>query len=264
MVLRERHSCVAPKTSLPAGATSCARSRKSLPGRLIHERLGLAAVRSLSRVVLFASDLALSLRRRRSRSIFRAPKRQKHERPRAVAVVTSLHMEQTFILAPGCVESLSSSDDWMAGPVQSSSGTKRVQGWSAKEEINLQKEVQVYVQALEQLGSQLKTIYEGDGYSEWQWDCHIPFIRRLKKIMKELQTWLKVELREVRRDKRRQRDAEDEQVCSKHLEVLAQSKGYGLGPNRWSFVRFGQSPLDMFNVGSACTSYAWTTDGPNR
>ncbi|KAF2574122.1 hypothetical protein F2Q70_00005638 [Brassica cretica] len=30
----------------------------------------------------------------------------------------------------GCVESLSSSDDWMQGHVQSSSGTKRVQGWS--------------------------------------------------------------------------------------------------------------------------------------
>ncbi|KAG2256096.1 hypothetical protein Bca52824_075390 [Brassica carinata] len=59
----------------------------------------------------------------------------------------------------------------------------------------------------------------------------------LKKIMKELQAWLKVELREVRRDKRRQRDAEDEQACSKHQERSAQSKGYGLGPNRWSFVR---------------------------
>ncbi|KAF3503768.1 hypothetical protein F2Q69_00044299 [Brassica cretica] len=115
----------------------------------------------------------------------------------------------------------------------------------AKEEINLQKDVQVSVQALEhvrnfdskKLGSQLKTIDEGDGYSEWQWDRHIPFIRRLKKIMKELQAWLKVELREVRRDKRRQRDAEDEQACSKHQERSAQSKGYGLGPNRWSFVR---------------------------
>ena len=29
-------------------------------------------------------------------------------------------------------------------------------------------------------------------------------------------------------------------------------------------VRFGQSPSDMFNVGSACTSYARTTYGPNR
>ncbi|WZZ86565.1 hypothetical protein YC2023_115144 [Brassica napus] len=74
----------------------------------------------------------------------------------------------------------------------------------------------------------------------------------------------KVELREVRRDKRRQRDAEDEQVCSKHQEVSAQSKGYGLGPNRWSFVRFGQSPSDIFNVGPACTSYTRTTYGPNR
>ena len=82
--------------------------------------------------------------------------------------------------------------------------------------------------------------------------------------MKELQAWLKVELREVRRDKRRQRDAEDEQACSKHQERSAQSKGYGLGPNRWSFVRFGQSPSDMFNVGPACTSYARIIYGPNR
>ncbi|KAF3510921.1 hypothetical protein F2Q69_00004782 [Brassica cretica] len=60
-------------------------------------------------------------------------------------------------------------------------------GWNrkAKEKINLQKDVQVSTQALEQvrdfdskLGSQLKTIDEGDGYSDWQWDCHIPFIRR--------------------------------------------------------------------------------------
>ncbi|WZZ86562.1 hypothetical protein YC2023_115141 [Brassica napus] len=29
-------------------------------------------------------------------------------------------------------------------------------------------------------------------------------------------------------------------------------------------VRFGQSPSDMFNVGSACTSYARTTYGPNQ
>ncbi|KAF3487494.1 hypothetical protein F2Q69_00053846 [Brassica cretica] len=36
----------------------------------------------------------------------------------------------------------------------------------------------------------------------------------LKKIMKELQVWLKVELREVRRDKRRQGDAENVQACS--------------------------------------------------
>ncbi|KAF3600953.1 hypothetical protein F2Q69_00037850 [Brassica cretica] len=182
----------------------------------------------------------------------------------------------------GCVESLSSSDDWMAGPVQSNSGTKvfeefdsrlSAHEWNrkAKEEINLQKDVHVSVQALEQvrdfnskLGSQLKTIDECDGYSEWQWDCHIPFIRRLKKIMKELQAWLKVELREVRRDKSRQGDAEDELVCSKHQEGSAQRKGYGLGPNRWSFVRFGQNPSDMFNVGPACTSYARTTYGPNR
>ena len=59
--------------------------------------------------------------------------------------------------------------------------------------------------------------------------------------MKELQAWLKVELREVRRDKRRQGDAEDELVCSKHQERSAQRKGYGLGANRWSFVRFGQA-----------------------
>ena len=77
--------------------------------------------------------------------------------------------------------------------------------------------------------------------------------------MKELQAWLKVKLREVRRDKRRQGDAEDE-----HQEVSAQSKGYGLGPNRWIFVRFGQSPSDMFNVGPACTSYARIIYGPNR
>ncbi|KAF2547947.1 hypothetical protein F2Q70_00021026 [Brassica cretica] len=74
----------------------------------------------------------------------------------------------------------------------------------AKEEINLQKDVQVSVQALEQvrdfdskLGSQLKTLDEG-----------------FKKIMKRLQALLKVELREVRRDKRKQGDAEDEQACS--------------------------------------------------
>ncbi|WZZ44050.1 hypothetical protein YC2023_040309 [Brassica napus] len=90
----------------------------------------------------------------------------------------------------GCVESLSSSDDWMAGPVQSSSGCCTIlkefdsrlsaHGWNrkAKEKINMQKDVQVSVQALEQLSSQLKTIDEGDGYSDWQWDCHIPFIRR--------------------------------------------------------------------------------------
>ncbi|KAF3563962.1 hypothetical protein DY000_02012247 [Brassica cretica] len=175
----------------------------------------------------------------------------------------------------GCVESLSSSDGWMAGPVLSNIIFKEFDSrlsaheWNrkAKEEINLQKDVQVSVQALEQvrdfdskLGSQLKTIDEGDGYSEWQWDCHIPFIRRdvyakeeinlqkdvqvsvqaleqvrdfdsklgsqlktideveayadLKKIMKELQAWLKVKLREVRRDKRKQGDAEDEHACS--------------------------------------------------
>ncbi|KAG2291524.1 hypothetical protein Bca52824_038193 [Brassica carinata] len=48
-----------------------------------------------------------------------------------------------------------------------------------------------------QLGSQLKTLDEG-----------------FKKIMKGLQALLKVELRGVRRDKRRQGDAEDEQTCS--------------------------------------------------
>ncbi|KAG2274432.1 hypothetical protein Bca52824_056987 [Brassica carinata] len=36
----------------------------------------------------------------------------------------------------------------------------------------------------------------------------------LKKIMKELQAWLNVELREVRKDKKGQVDAEDEQACS--------------------------------------------------
>ncbi|KAF2588882.1 hypothetical protein F2Q70_00038208 [Brassica cretica] len=134
----------------------------------------------------------------------------------------------------GCVESLSSSDGWMAGHVlglkhmwfegcctifKEFDSTLSAHGWNrkAKEEINLQKDVQVSVQAFEHIrdfdskvGSQLKIIDEGDGYSEWQWDCHIPFIRRLKKIMKELQAWLKVELREVRRNKRRQGDAEDE------------------------------------------------------
>ncbi|KAF3537755.1 hypothetical protein F2Q69_00019250 [Brassica cretica] len=64
------------------------------------------------------------------------------------------------------------------------------------------------------LGLQIKTIDKGDGYSEWQWDFHMPFIRRLKNITKKLQAWLKVKLREVRRDKRRQGDAEDEQACS--------------------------------------------------
>ena len=59
--------------------------------------------------------------------------------------------------------------------------------------------------------------------------------------MKELQAWLKVELREVRRDKRRQGDAGDELVCSKQQEGSAQRKGYELGPNRWSFVTFGQA-----------------------
>ncbi|KAF3485627.1 hypothetical protein F2Q69_00055754 [Brassica cretica] len=131
----------------------------------------------------------------------------------------------------GCVESLSSSDDWMAGHVQSSSGTKRVQGWSAqctwveskaKEEINLQKDVQVSIQALEQirdfdskvkLGSQLKTIDEVEAYAG------------LKKIMKEFQAWLKVELREVRRDKRRQVDAEDEQACSSIKRCRHKVKG---------------------------------------
>ncbi|KAF2618859.1 hypothetical protein F2Q68_00038683 [Brassica cretica] len=138
----------------------------------------------------------------------------------------------------GCVESLSSSDGWMVGSVlglehmwfegcctvfKEFDSRLSAHGWNrkAKEEINLQKDVQVSVQAFEQvrdfdskLGSQLKIIDEGDGYSEWQWDCRIPFIRRLKKIMKELQAWLKVELREVRRNKRRQGDAEDEQAYS--------------------------------------------------
>ncbi|KAF3538229.1 hypothetical protein F2Q69_00024775 [Brassica cretica] len=118
----------------------------------------------------------------------------------------------------GCVEGLSSSDGWMAGPVLSNSGTKREfdsrlsaheRNRKAKKEINLQKDVQVSVHALEQvrdfdskMGSQLKTIDEVEAYA-----C-------LKKIMKELQAWLKVEPREVRIDKRRQGDAEDEQACS--------------------------------------------------
>ncbi|KAF3542027.1 hypothetical protein F2Q69_00024678 [Brassica cretica] len=104
----------------------------------------------------------------------------------------------------------------------------------AKEEINLQKDVEVFVQALEhvrdfdsKLGSQLKTLDEVEAYAGF------------KKIMKGLQALLKMELREVRRDKRRQGDAEDELVCSKHQEGSAQRNGYGLGPNRWSFV----SPL---------------------
>ncbi|KAG5397811.1 hypothetical protein IGI04_019959, partial [Brassica rapa subsp. trilocularis] len=99
------------------------------------------------------------------------------------------------------VESLSSSDGWMAGLVQSNNGCCTVfkdfdsrlnaHEWNqkAKEKINLQKDVQ--------LGSQLKTIDEG-----------------FKKIMKGLQACVKVELKEVRRDKRRQGEAEDELVCS--------------------------------------------------
>ncbi|KAF3528482.1 hypothetical protein DY000_02042156 [Brassica cretica] len=63
----------------------------------------------------------------------------------------------------GCVESLSSSDDWMAGPVQSSSGCCTIfkefdsrlsaHRWNrkAKEKINLQRDVQVSTQALEQV-----------------------------------------------------------------------------------------------------------------
>ncbi|KAF3494315.1 hypothetical protein DY000_02052240 [Brassica cretica] len=142
-----------------------------------------------------------------------------------------MDLDQTVgvLMNKGCVESLSSSDGWMVGSVLGNSVFKEfdsrlsAHGWNrkAKEEINLQKDVQVSIQAFEQirdfdskLGSQLKIIDEGDGYSEWQWDCRIPFIRRLKKIMKELQAWLKVELREVRRNKRRQGDAEDEQAYS--------------------------------------------------
>ncbi|KAG2270858.1 hypothetical protein Bca4012_073079 [Brassica carinata] len=67
--------------------------------------------------------------------------------------------------------------------------------------------------------------------------CTVEAYASFKKIMKGLQVLLKVELREVRRDKRRQGDAEDELVCSKQQEGSAQRKGYGLGPNRWSFVR---------------------------
>ncbi|KAF3552840.1 hypothetical protein F2Q69_00016333 [Brassica cretica] len=61
----------------------------------------------------------------------------------------------------GCVESLSSSDGWMASPVWSNIGTKvfkdfdsmlNAHEWNqkVKEEINLQKDVQISVQALEQ------------------------------------------------------------------------------------------------------------------
>ncbi|KAF2601300.1 hypothetical protein F2Q70_00027556 [Brassica cretica] len=85
----------------------------------------------------------------------------------------------------GCVESLSSSEGWMASPVRSNIGTKvfkdfdsmlNAHEWNQKikEEINLEKDVQVSVQALEQLGSQLKTIDEGDGNSEWQWVVTYP------------------------------------------------------------------------------------------
>ncbi|WZZ79505.1 hypothetical protein YC2023_100077 [Brassica napus] len=51
---------------------------------------------------------------------------------------------------------------------------KGAHGWNrnAKEEINLQKDVQVSVQALEQLGSQLKTVDEGDKNSEWFKEDH--------------------------------------------------------------------------------------------
>ncbi|KAF2555071.1 hypothetical protein F2Q68_00016646 [Brassica cretica] len=166
----------------------------------------------------------------------------------------------------GCVKSLSSSDVWMAGPVLSNSGCctlfkgfdsrLNAHEWNrkAKEEINLQKDVQVSVQALEQLGSQLKTLDEGDENSEWQWDCHIPFIKHYvyvsKKIMKGLQALLKVELREVGRDERRQGNAEDELVCSKQQEGSAQRKGYELGPNRWSFVTFGQAH-------QTCSMFGW-------
>ncbi|WZZ59808.1 hypothetical protein YC2023_059915 [Brassica napus] len=113
-----------------------------------------------------------------------------------------------------CVERLFSKVfSWMAGSVRNNGELKdfdsrlNAHEWNrkAKEEINLQKDVQVSVQALEQvrdfdnkqLGSQLKTLDEG-----------------FKKIMKRLQALLKVELREVRREKRKQGDAEDEQACS--------------------------------------------------
>ncbi|WZY94395.1 hypothetical protein YC2023_066724 [Brassica napus] len=84
------------------------------------------------------------------------------------------------------VESLSSSDGWMAGLVQSNNSCCTVfkdfdsrlnaHEWNqkAKEKINLQKDVQVSVQALKHLGSQLKTIDEG-----------------FKKIMKGLQACVK-------------------------------------------------------------------------
>ncbi|KAF2563767.1 hypothetical protein F2Q70_00016010 [Brassica cretica] len=127
-------------------------------------------------------------------------------------------------------------DCWLAGrfgSVTKVCSTRCLAGWTfdsslnahewnrkAKEEINLQKDVKVSVQALEQLGSQLRTLDESDENSEWQWDCHIPFIRVeayacFKKNMKGLQSWLKMELREVRRDKRKQEDAEDKQAYSR-------------------------------------------------
>ncbi|KAG2266630.1 hypothetical protein Bca52824_073709 [Brassica carinata] len=68
------------------------------------------------------------------------------------------------------------------------------------------------------LGSQLKTIDECDGIQNDNgivtYLSSVEAYAGLKKIMKEIQAWLKVELREVRRDKRRQGDAEDEQACS--------------------------------------------------
>ncbi|KAF3523174.1 hypothetical protein F2Q69_00047752 [Brassica cretica] len=43
---------------------------------------------------------------------------------------------------------------------------------------------------------------------------HVQSNNGFKKIMKGLQAWLKMKLREVKRYKKRQRDAEDEQICS--------------------------------------------------
>ncbi|KAF2600885.1 hypothetical protein F2Q68_00011901 [Brassica cretica] len=67
--------------------------------------------------------------------------------------------------------------------------------------------------------------------------------------MKGFQALLKVEQRKVSRDKRDKEMQKMSWFFSKHQEGSAQRNGYGLGPNRWSIVRFGQSPSDMFNVG---------------
>ncbi|WZZ81296.1 hypothetical protein YC2023_101868 [Brassica napus] len=80
----------------------------------------------------------------------------------------------------GCVESLSSNDRWMADLVRSNINTRRCPRLTCLSKRN----------------SRIK-------------DCS-----GVEHIMKKLQVWLKVELREVRRDKRRQGDAENVQACS--------------------------------------------------